>query len=387
MESPYQLIGEGNPINSIKCTLDGVWFAGAHELYYLDTNDLEWDYKTNYKTNITGLHNIKNNSLIYGGFGEPVQAIVLPYESNELRFTFASASYILPKENTYTYKLEGFDKEWSDWSLETQKDYTNLPEGDYIFKVRSRNVYEVEGQMDTIPFTILPPWYRTWWAYTLYIVLASCFLYLIYKIRLNQILKVQSIRNRIAGDLHDDISGTLVGISNFAGAVQNAKDESARMKYINLIKETADETKEKITDIVWTINPEHDDWSSFLAKCKRYASDLFESAGLEYELDMISDISKKLKMEKRQHIWMIFKELINNVVRHAEASKAKIVLQREDKWLLLQVIDNGIGFDADNGSRGNGINNVLKRAKWMKAKAKVDSNKETGTCWEIRIPV
>lgn len=384
VELPYKLIGEGDEFYDIECTKNGVWFGGVNGLYFLEDPDKE--YKTEFKTNITGIL-INNDSLIYGGYGEPMKSIVVSYEHNDLRFTYAAASYIAPDRNTYQYKLEGYDQEWSDWSSETYKEYTNLREGAYTFMVRSRNVYTIEGQIDIIPFIIRPPWYRTFLAYITYAILIVSFLYIIYKIRLNQILKVHRIRNRIAGDLHDDISGTLVGISNFAGAVQDAKDEQARMRYIDLIKESADETKEKITDIVWTINPEHDDWVSFLAKCKRYASDIFESAGIEYELNMIQDIPKKLEMEKRQNIWMIFRELITNIVRHSNATGAKITLQREDKYLLLKVSDNGKGFNTENGSRGNGINNIFKRAKWIKAKANVDSNDKSGTTWEIKIPI
>ncbi len=67
--------------------------------------------------------------------------------------------------------LEGFDDHWSSWNNKTEKEYTNLPEGDYHFRVRAKNIYEHVSQEAVYGFTILPPWYRTWWAYGFYILL------------------------------------------------------------------------------------------------------------------------------------------------------------------------------------------------------------------------
>ncbi|MBO6524527.1 MAG: hypothetical protein JJ971_11915 [Balneolaceae bacterium] len=382
--SPYQLIGEGDGIFSIKCKEDGVWFGGVNGLYHL--TDPDWEYKTDFKTNITDIF-VNRDSLIYGGFGEPVKPIVLPYKDNEVRFNYAAASYIDETRNTYSYKLEGFDNEWSEWSLETQKDYTNIPEGDYIFKVRSRNVFEVDGRPDQIAFTVLPPWYRTWWAYMLYLISFSGLLYTGYKIRINQLLKVERMRTKIASDLHDEVSATLTGISYFAEAIKRDKNQSKAAHFVSLISESAGDAKEKITDIVWSINPENDSWELFLSKCRRFTSDLLESKELEYSLNITEHVPGKLNMEVRQHLWMIFKEMITNAVRHSAATRLDVIMDIENGKLKLIVQDNGKGFDLDETVDGNGIRNIRKRSAKIGAVITIHSEEDFGTRWRMELPL
>ncbi len=361
-----------------------LFFGGDNGLHRLRKTD--WNYQTDFKTNITDIY-VKRDSLIYGGFGEPVKPIVLPYEDNEVRFNYAAASYIDETRNTYSYKLEGFDSDWSEWSLETQKDYTNIPEGEYIFKVRSRNVYEVDGKPDQVAFTVLPPWYRTWWAYMLYFISFSGLLYTGYKIRVNQLLKVERMRTKIASDLHDEVSATLTGISYFAEAIKRDKDESKSAHFISLITESAGDAKEKITDIVWSINPENDSWELFLSKCRRFASDLLESKELEYTLNITEQIPGKLSMEVRQHLWMIFKEMITNAVRHSKATRLDVIMDVENGLLKLIVQDNGIGFDLDEIQEGNGVQNIRKRAAKIGAIIKIHSEEDFGTRWRMELPL
>tara|TARA_Y100001935_G_scaffold251458_1_gene253409 strand:- start:15336 stop:18170 length:2835 start_codon:yes stop_codon:yes gene_type:complete len=378
----YNLIGEGEAIHSIKCDRDGVWFGGTKGLYQL--TDPEWEYPYEFRSNITGVY-VHNDSLIYGGFGEPDKPIVLSYKDNELRFTFSAASYIAPERNEFSVKLDGFDANWSNWTTEPQKDYTNIPEGAYTFLVKSRNVFEMEGSIDRFSFRVLPPWYRTWWAYMIYAVLIFSILYAIYKIRVAQLLKVERMRTKIASDLHDEVSATLTGISFFAEAVERDSDEERKKHFVDLIKESAGDAKEKITDIVWSINPDNDNWIQFLAKCRRYASDLLESSGLEYTLKIDEVIPGKLTMEVRQHLWMIYKEMLTNVVRHSNAKRVDVILGFRKSRLMLVVQDNGNGMMEEQKSSGNGVNNIRKRAKALHAELDLQSDQGSGTRWTLII--
>jgi signal transduction histidine kinase/DNA-binding response OmpR family regulator len=90
---------------------------------------------------------------------------------HRLRFQFALPSYDLSTKNQFQYFLEGFHDQWSAWSGESFVDFTNLPEGNYVFRVRGKDVYGHAGDGDILAFTILPPWYRTWWAFAIYALL------------------------------------------------------------------------------------------------------------------------------------------------------------------------------------------------------------------------
>ncbi|MDE3741327.1 hybrid sensor histidine kinase/response regulator transcription factor [Maribacter polysaccharolyticus] len=109
----------------------------------------------------------QNDSLLFGGYTTTITA-QLPYKSNQLRFQYANPSFYDESKNKFQYILEGFDEDWSAWTDETKKDYTNIPAGDYSFKVRSKNIFNQVSSYDSYSFSILPPWYGSWWAYVLY---------------------------------------------------------------------------------------------------------------------------------------------------------------------------------------------------------------------------
>jgi len=125
---------------------------------------------------------INEDSVIFGGTFQPllssslnkdgIRGVTLTYQNNNLSFEYTATSYDDEKANKYQYYLEGFDKDWSSWKNKSRKEYTNLPAGEYYFRVRSKNIYDHLGKEDKYLFTILPPWYFTWWAYFLYIAVA-----------------------------------------------------------------------------------------------------------------------------------------------------------------------------------------------------------------------
>lgn len=114
---------------------------------------------------------INGDSLIYGGVSSSLEASVLEYTPNSMRFEYAAPTFTQPEKTRYQVWLEGFDENWSDWTKEVKKDYTNLPEGDYIFRVRAENISGIQSEEGSFSFSIRPPWYRTWWAYLNYTLL------------------------------------------------------------------------------------------------------------------------------------------------------------------------------------------------------------------------
>ena len=86
------------------------------------------------------------------------------FDFNDIRFSFTATSYNYDEKIQFSYLLEGYDKEWSAWVTESIKDYTNLPPGKYIFRVKARNLYGIEANSAQYAFTISPPWYRTIWS-------------------------------------------------------------------------------------------------------------------------------------------------------------------------------------------------------------------------------
>ncbi len=125
----------------------------------------------------------KDSTIFYGRRVENLQVPELNFKNNELKFRFAATSYEAKNVNQFSTFLEGFDEEWSPWSLETLKSYTNLPPGEYTFRVKSLNLLGLESEVASYSFIILPPWYKTWWAYLIYAIFTSLLVYSIVQIR------------------------------------------------------------------------------------------------------------------------------------------------------------------------------------------------------------
>lgn len=102
---------------------------------------------------------------------------VFPYSRNSLVFTYSWPYFEGNEYNSYSYRLVGYDSHWSSWSDQTKKEYTNLNEGNYTFRVKARSVYGFESPVAEYRFTVLPPWYRTYWAYAVYLFLALVIIY------------------------------------------------------------------------------------------------------------------------------------------------------------------------------------------------------------------
>ncbi len=167
---------------------NAVWFAGSGELIHYD-NRSQKNINTNFPALIRRVSLIGADSVIYDGlpFTGSEQQPSLLYNNNSLRFEYAATSYDNPTANQYQYFLEGFDKDWSGWTAETKKDYTNLPEGSYQFHVRAKNIYKQISLEAIYSFEILPPWWRTWWAYTLYAIIFLTAISLLIRWRISSI--------------------------------------------------------------------------------------------------------------------------------------------------------------------------------------------------------
>ena len=129
-------------------------------------NTLIRSVQWNDSTLVNGFYSKKGYKELQAGFGEDIA--VLPYGKNSLYFRFSSTFFEGMQHNRYRYRLEGYDTQWSDWTDQTSKEYTNLPEGSYTFLVQAKNIYGQESAGMEYSFLITPPWYRRQWAYSVF---------------------------------------------------------------------------------------------------------------------------------------------------------------------------------------------------------------------------
>jgi serine phosphatase RsbU (regulator of sigma subunit) len=157
------------------------WIGGSEGVYRYDMSQDTKNYTQSFQCLIRKV-SIATDSILYGGnFTTNSPQATLDYAYNDLKFQFAAPFFDNEEQTLYSFQLEGFDKGWSEWSRQSDKEYTNLSEGNYIFKVKAKNVYGVVGEEASYQLTILPPYYRTWWAYFSYVISAILMIYVIVK--------------------------------------------------------------------------------------------------------------------------------------------------------------------------------------------------------------
>jgi two-component system, NarL family, sensor histidine kinase UhpB len=202
--------------------------------------------------------------------------------------------------------------------------------------------------------------------------------------RAQQVLRLQSIRNKISGDLHDDIGSTLNSISIYS-EVAKKKDEQ-QDEALEMIGEASRKIIDAMSDIVWTINPDNDSFAKIIFRMKSLAYNLFRAKKIEFTFhadEMLDE--KKLSLEERRNFYLIFKEAINNLVKYSNATSAAITLSNEIDYIKLTIRDNGVGFDLSDEIIGNGLKSMKRRADEMKAKFKIESSKGNGTQIELKL--
>ena len=213
---------------------------------------------------------------------------------------------------------------------------------------------------------------------------------LIEQLKANELLqnRMQYIRNKIAQDLHDDIGSTLSSISILSDLALRENSSAQTMETMNEIKDSSMMLMERMDDIVWSINPRNDSLENLLIRVRHFATTLFEARGIEYSIDIQKNINEvRLPMDYRQHIYLILKEAINNLVKYALASEAFLEVSFDHEHLTLSVRDNGRGFDLATPPMGNGLSGMRRRAALMNARLSIRSAPGEGTSIGLQVGV
>ena len=145
---------------------------------------------------------------------------------------------------------------------------------------------------------------------------------------------------------------------------------------------------ERMDDIVWSINPKNDTLENLMIRIKHFATTLFEARNIEYDMRIQANINElRVPMEFRQHIYLILKEAINNLVKYSGATEAGVRIWFNEQLLSMEVRDNGKGFDPLVQYSGNGIYGMQNRAKAMNARLEIRSAPDSGTEWRLSVPL
>lgn len=331
--------------------------------------------------------------LAIAGALSSIKSIELTHAQNYFSFEFIALNFTSSEKNRYAYKLDGLDHDWVYANERRYASYTNLDPGTYILRVKAANndgLWNEDGL--AVSVTILAPYWKTWWFRVFAVVAFGAALFGLYRYRVHKLLEIERLRASIATDLHDDIGSTLTEIALFSdvairelnasnsGDNRSAEDTSRITNRLEDIGSTARNLIDAMNDIVWSIDPKNDSFEFLLLRMKTHAARMFQAKGINYEIDIPEELSGlRLPLGFRRRFFLIYKEAINNVIRHAQASRVTLTMHRENKSLVMTISDDGNGFDPAQTNAGNGLRNMRERAAGLPGALTVASARNAGT--------
>ncbi len=371
-----------------------IYFDTATDRIFVGYNNVfTWFYsrdvlkkKKPVQTIITDIRKIGDSSSIAGE-----SSLSFSYKDNSFIVGFTGINYDNGENNTYAYRLFE-NKPTAFIKIGGQKTVTfaSLKPGSYIFQVKTILPDGTESiQPTSLHINIAYPFYERWWFYLLGIMAVAAGLYTLYRYRINQLLQLQKIRNNISADLHDDIGARLTNINILSAlSLQKINKPQETSEYLHRISNEVQTSGEALDDIVWSIDTKNDSITEITARMRRYAADVFDRTAIHYSIVVNENIlPAKLSMGKRRDLFLVFKEAINNIQKHAMATDVKINIEAKDKDLLMQVNDNGKGFNTDQPTHRNGLRNMQLRLQKWGGLFTVQSSPGKGSALKIKLPV
>ena len=340
--------------------------------------------------------------IVYSNKGEQAipQNRELKYFQNNLAFHLSAPTYIDEKQTRFSYMLEGSGHEnWSEPSTNTSINFVNLSPGDYTLKAKAIFLHGLYPTIESsFSFTILPPWWLTWWFKSIvaFVIVGLGVLgvrfYINRKLELQRVMleKKQAIekeRTRIATDMHDDLGAGLSQIKFLSEAIGMKRQKHLPIEEeVSSIRSFSDEMIDKMGEIVWALNEKNDTLNDLLSYTRSYAVEYLEQTGIKCHVQQPDNVPQlDVSGEFRRNIYLTVKESLHNIVKHAEATDVSIQIEI-GKWLTIRISDNGIGLNNSTpGEFGNGLISMRNRMKELGGSFEIVSKE--GTEVRIKAPI
>jgi ligand-binding sensor domain-containing protein/signal transduction histidine kinase len=309
---------------------------------------------------------------------------------NDVLIEYVGLSFQSEGELRYRYQLEGANTDWSTATEQRSVNYARLASGSYRFMVRAITRQGIASEPAVFEFRILPPVWQRWWFVSLITLFIAAVIYVLYRYRLRRLIELERVRTRIASDLHDDIGSNLSLIAGLSEVLrqQSHPVDPQMAERLSVIARISRRSVDAMSDIVWAVNPKRDSLLDLSHRMRRFASDSFTARDIEFHFDAPSlQQNVKVGAEVRRELFLIFKEGVNNIVRHSGCKTAEVALQIDHRMINLTLSDNGKGFDGAVTDVGQGLISMRRRAKKLGGELVIISQAGEGTTVIVKAPV
>ncbi len=212
----------------------------------------------------------------------------------------------------------------------------------------------------------------------------------ILKYQYEKIRLIKKERNRISGELHDDIGAELTRITVISQLLYKKpeKDDDMQEKLLN-ISDAGNKVLGSISEIIWTMNPQKDNLESLVAHIRRFATEYLEMNGIEVTIEFPDEIpARSVSDEYRRNIFLVIKEAVNNITKYSKATRVQLSMKLEKRTAGIEIHDNGTGFSLkEKQNWGNGLRNMNQRMKDVGGNFQISSVKNEGTLIRLNFPV
>jgi len=334
-----------------------IWFGGPDGLVILDKN-IQLNTNNNYASYIRKVSLSIDKDIFNGSFynDEKIQTLEqngsmipsLNYSDNTISFEFGAASYFAKNTNQYQYMLEGFDKSWSDWSYSKTKEYTNLPDGKYKFRIRAKNVYGYISDEAVYEFKINTPWFNTWYAYLFYIIISGGLIFGFVKLRSRKLENEKQILEKLIEERTTEVVKQKEEIEEKSIELSDKNDEL-----------------EKINLIVKSINSE----IHFANLLQSILNQMLVIKGIEKAAILVADKTTESFMFKASYNWDV--DELSSVKLSLEAAERIYLKNMNEVYEDIFYADSNRVIEFDNDSF-----RFEKSASMLVMLAKVDDKAE-----------
>ena len=315
------------------------------------------------------------DDILVSGEQVPENMTEFDYNSNFIEFAFTGLSYSGPDQIYYEYRLRGLSDRWQ-VTTDRNVRFASLQAGEYEFQVKAYNhAGLMSSDIATYSFSILPPFWMSGWFFILIFLIACTLIYGIYQFwKTKKMVEIERMRVQIASDLHDDVGSSLTELALQTDFLKTGNISNQVKETLTQIGEHSRKIVSSLDDIVWSIDARNDTAGDLTDRMQDYANNILCKKNIEIAYNFSElDMDKKLPVQVKENIYLIFKEAVNNIYKHSNADKVDVRFKFDNNSIRLEVYDNGTA-SSNHRKSGHGLRNIDMRADRIGATARILNN-------------
>jgi signal transduction histidine kinase len=361
---------EFNRASVLKTTDNRYYFGSTDRLYSFTPGELEFTKSSSAIKPIKligiSVFNSKDNKYDYQSQNlDSLQKLTLSPFDNSIEFSFSVTDFF--RDVYYSYRIKELGNNWTEYKPDNKISLYGVTPGNYTLEVKASTSFTDENaSYYTLPIVMKQVWYKKWWVIALFIATAATLLFGFLRYSLNQKIKRQkdlaALRTKISSDLHDDVGTILSGLAMQSQMLTYTAHEKQKQP-LKEISEMSREAMEHMRDTVWAMDSRKDKYENLIDRMRDFAEKNLPMKKMTHEF-MIENVEgqKFINPEKRQAVYLIFKEAITNIIKHSDGSHVTISFTEEKNKTTLTIKDNGSLKEKSN-SDGLGMSNMKMRAE------------------------